>query len=59
MKKTFINYVARKWALLVVVMLMWYLAFRQKAIYDQMKNEAAGDSAVVTVVIDSLQNPNY
>ena len=45
--------------LLVVVTLMWYLAFRQKAIYNQMKNEAAGDSAVVTVVIDSLQNPNY
>ncbi len=40
--------------LLVVVTLMWYLAFRQQAIYDQMKNESLNDSTVVTVTIDTL-----
>lgn len=44
--------------LLVMVTVMWYLAFRQKAIYDSMKNEAAGDSTVVTVNIDTLNIPN-
>lgn len=44
--------------LLVVVTLMWYLAFRQKAIYDQMKSEEKSDSTVVTLTIDTLQNPH-
>ena len=44
--------------LLVMVTVMWYLAFRQKAIYDSMKNEAAGDSTVVTVNIDTLNIAN-
>ena len=44
--------------LLVVVTLMWYLAFRQKAIYDQMKSEEKNDSTVVTLTIDTLQNPH-
>ncbi len=45
--------------LLVVVTLMWYLAFRQKAIYDQMKSEEKNDSTVVTLTIDTLQNPQH
>ncbi len=45
--------------LLVVVTLMWYLAFRQKAIYDQMKSEEKSDSTVVTLTIDTLQNPQH
>ncbi|MBR4366724.1 MAG: hypothetical protein IKP43_08090 [Bacteroidaceae bacterium] len=45
--------------LLVVVTLMWYLAFRQQAIYDQMKNESLNDSTVVTVTIDTLLLNNH
>lgn len=44
--------------LLVIVTLMWYLAFRQQALYEQMKNEAVGDSTVVTVNLDTLQISN-
>ena len=44
--------------LLVVVTLMWYLAFRQQAIYEQMKNEEVNDSTVVTVTIDTLLQDN-
>lgn len=44
--------------LLVIVTLMWYLAFRQQALYEQMKNEAVGDSTVVTVNLDTLQFSN-
>ena len=54
--KNFLRFImAIAFVLLVMVTVMWYLAFRQKAIYDSMKNEAAGDSTVVTVNIDTLQ----